>query len=783
MVEMSEDTPLKNEEAKNEVEEIDTEAIRALAKRPGGVVGVSKGTLPGELVKGKMEKEDVERAVETAGEILAKFEYHIHGSTFNVDKKRTLQKLIQTADSILKEGVKIQCVEACFVALLLTQKVTALTRFSMSFESKTPQAKTYRHLVLGIKYDGRYGSLGISRNPGLMTKSLQFENLHDLVVDFIEHYKKDEHTVVALTLGKPVDVCLNATVHWNFFTTSLDDLEACKDDLSRFEKRLNTDSWTEPIRKTSASPLRVTSLSPRRAASPMSKKATPVKRTPSKMRSTSRPTPAKRTPSKLKEKVSTPPIKPSPAPIPASAPHVEGLVTSPPPIKKQQFLATAPKAPAPRVHSKTRTKRVPSVPPAKCVPLPQTLREETEKTEGLQERGRTHTRPLLEKSTPQPKPEETKPVVKEEAQQDTVKMTPQIRPATAPVKAPVEPATVPKALQPVGTPLQQTQVRPLKPEASQQPVVVVSSHRIKLVHQEERAGRIDIMETEEGNRQFKQMLMKAEREGLAELGGSARRCNIAVEAEEMWKKVKTKKEFKKDVEFTRLQVKEYLEEQARLRKEGFVRRDPANEVTSAPLLPLDVSLPNLQRATIALLCRATSSWALKGVPFETISQRHVFIHKQEKDQVHSLGWYCSSLAKRWSRKPSTVNLHQTGSTRCEVKLVLRRCVTLLSVAVITGCEWVGMENAAPASVITCTSIPGSFDEGAPSLHHIDLCSQVKHKGSHPITIQLGSAATKAISLQSIHLFVTEALTEQGILTSSCSETGAGCDNCFDDNLL
>eukprot|EP00755_Sulcionema_specki_P038144 Sspe_Gene.110337::Locus_90942_Transcript_1_1_Confidence_1.000_Length_834::g.110337::m.110337 len=127
-----------------------------------------------------LDKDAVTVALQQARDLLSMFTYNLNGSTYNVDKKRPLKQLLATGDTILKEGSKIQCVEASFVALQLTQHLTPVLRFGMSFDSKS-EGRGYRHLVMGIKHHDLFGALGISRNPGLMSKDIRFRSLADLV--------------------------------------------------------------------------------------------------------------------------------------------------------------------------------------------------------------------------------------------------------------------------------------------------------------------------------------------------------------------------------------------------------------------------------------------------------------------------------------------------------------------------------------------------------------------------------------------------------------------------
>lgn len=51
----------------------------------------------------------------------------------------------------------------------LTNSLTSVDRFPISFRS-TMKGNVYRHVVLGLHYNGRYGALGLSRRDDLMYK-------------------------------------------------------------------------------------------------------------------------------------------------------------------------------------------------------------------------------------------------------------------------------------------------------------------------------------------------------------------------------------------------------------------------------------------------------------------------------------------------------------------------------------------------------------------------------------------------------------------------------------
>eukprot|EP01061_Rhynchopus_euleeides_P026182 TRINITY_DN42862_c0_g1_i1.p1 TRINITY_DN42862_c0_g1~~TRINITY_DN42862_c0_g1_i1.p1 ORF type:complete len:497 (+),score=109.34 TRINITY_DN42862_c0_g1_i1:75-1493(+) len=154
------------------------------------------------------------RGLEAAKAILGTFLYTTEGATFDVDKKRPLSDICATASQILRDGVYIQCVEGTFVGLLLTHHLLSVVRFSISFQSHTPEGTVYKHLVLGVRHCKKYGVLGISRGKGLMSKDVVFPSLGALVADLIYHYTLEGHTVQKVLLSRPITRVENARPDW-----------------------------------------------------------------------------------------------------------------------------------------------------------------------------------------------------------------------------------------------------------------------------------------------------------------------------------------------------------------------------------------------------------------------------------------------------------------------------------------------------------------------------------------------------------------------------------------
>eukprot|EP00756_Hemistasia_phaeocysticola_P007294 Hpha_TRINITY_DN14196_c0_g2::TRINITY_DN14196_c0_g2_i1::g.10656::m.10656 len=149
------------------------------------------------------------RAVEvfkSAYKELGMFTYNRDGFVYSIDKRRSVSELIQQGAAIIRNREvfgRIQCVEAAFAGILLTQECFNLTRFGISFETSAGE-KNHRHLVLGVLCGDCFGSLGISRGRGLGSKPLKHPTLLALLQDYRAWYREEGHELTAVVLGRPV---------------------------------------------------------------------------------------------------------------------------------------------------------------------------------------------------------------------------------------------------------------------------------------------------------------------------------------------------------------------------------------------------------------------------------------------------------------------------------------------------------------------------------------------------------------------------------------------------
>lgn len=93
----------------------------------------------------------------------------------------------------------------CFLSVAdavsyLTNSMPALERFPISFKTYF-SGNSFRHIVLGVNFGGRYGALGMSRREDLMYKPPAFRTLSELVLDYEAAYSRCWHVLKKVKLG------------------------------------------------------------------------------------------------------------------------------------------------------------------------------------------------------------------------------------------------------------------------------------------------------------------------------------------------------------------------------------------------------------------------------------------------------------------------------------------------------------------------------------------------------------------------------------------------------
>ncbi|KAK2568673.1 Tubulinyl-Tyr carboxypeptidase 1 [Acropora cervicornis] len=169
---------------------------------------------------------------------------HTGTQFFEIKKWRPLTGLMETAREMIKESLPIKCLEAVVLGLYLTCGISDLHRFTISFKTNF-NGRFYRHVVLGVHYYGKFGTLGLSRRNDLMFKSLKFKNLFDLLEDFTVSYNNYHHILKKIKLSLPVvhDTHSCERIQWKYLTLS--PLKTCQLDVKKV-----LDKFTREIRIT-----------------------------------------------------------------------------------------------------------------------------------------------------------------------------------------------------------------------------------------------------------------------------------------------------------------------------------------------------------------------------------------------------------------------------------------------------------------------------------------------------------------------------------------------------
>uniref|UniRef100_A0A8C6VRX6 Vasohibin 2 n=2 Tax=Elapinae TaxID=42168 RepID=A0A8C6VRX6_NAJNA len=125
---------------------------------------------------------------------------HTGTQFFEIRKSRPLSGLMESAKEMTRESLPIKCLEAVILGIYLTNGQSSVERFPISFKSHF-SGSNFHHVVLGIYFNGRYGSLGMSRRSELMDKPLIYRTLSDLIFEFEDSYKKYLHSVKKVKIG------------------------------------------------------------------------------------------------------------------------------------------------------------------------------------------------------------------------------------------------------------------------------------------------------------------------------------------------------------------------------------------------------------------------------------------------------------------------------------------------------------------------------------------------------------------------------------------------------
>ena len=150
-------------------------------------------------------------------DFIESFEYNYSGKPFiRMNKSKGSSHIFSVSKQLIKEGLPIQCVEAVFLGTHLTAHMLEMERVPLSFKTKFFHGTVHRHIVLAVRYEGKWGAIGISRRPNLMHKDVRFASLADLVEEFRQSYAECYHKLLTVYVGLPLphNQCLDQPVKW-----------------------------------------------------------------------------------------------------------------------------------------------------------------------------------------------------------------------------------------------------------------------------------------------------------------------------------------------------------------------------------------------------------------------------------------------------------------------------------------------------------------------------------------------------------------------------------------
>jgi len=187
---------------------------------------------------------------------IEKLQYNFTGvNYFDIRKNRPMTRILETAREITRQALPIKCVEAVFLAAYLTQGLKDLERVPMSFKSQV-DGNTYKHIVLAVKHNSKWGAVGLSRRRELYFKEMTYDSLGELFLEFKRSYERVFHTLKRVRVGLPMahDAISGEPVCWSYLTTKCNDVIAAEKLMAehgRTAHRLH-EQWRVEMKKTAA---------------------------------------------------------------------------------------------------------------------------------------------------------------------------------------------------------------------------------------------------------------------------------------------------------------------------------------------------------------------------------------------------------------------------------------------------------------------------------------------------------------------------------------------------
>lgn len=154
--------------------------------------------------------------IEIIQKFINSFQYNYTGQPFvKMNKSRGMSHISSCSKEIIRLGLPIQCIEAVFLGCFLTADLSGVDRLPLSFKSKCDD-NSYRHIVLALRYENKWGAIGISRRSNLMYKEIEFNSFYDLIIEYKKSYSLCGHRLIKVYIGLPFshDVFCDMPIKW-----------------------------------------------------------------------------------------------------------------------------------------------------------------------------------------------------------------------------------------------------------------------------------------------------------------------------------------------------------------------------------------------------------------------------------------------------------------------------------------------------------------------------------------------------------------------------------------
>ena len=184
---------------------------------------------------------------------IEKLSYNFTGvNYFDVRKHRPMGRILETGREVTRQALPIKCVEAVFVAAYLTQGLKEIERVPFSFRSQI-DGVTYKHIVLAVKHNSKWGSVGLSRRRELYYKDLVYDSLAELLLEYKRSYERVFHTLRRVKVGLPLphEVHAGEIICWSYVSVKCLDASAASQTLADHGRNCHrlADQWRLECKK------------------------------------------------------------------------------------------------------------------------------------------------------------------------------------------------------------------------------------------------------------------------------------------------------------------------------------------------------------------------------------------------------------------------------------------------------------------------------------------------------------------------------------------------------